>query len=134
MSQENVELLRRAYEAFNAGDPSVFLEHYDPNIVLWVSPSFTESGTFLGAAGVEQYFTEFFAPFGDSFRVVPDEFIEVGDSVIVLTTEHAQGRRSGAQVGSRQHPLIFTLRAGKIIRIDIHVGRSDALEAVGLRE
>ena len=47
MSAENVELLRRAYKAFNEGDRSVFLEHYDPDILLWVSPSYPESGTVL---------------------------------------------------------------------------------------
>ena len=132
MSAENVELLRRAYKAFNEGDRSVFLEHYDPDILLWVSPSYPESGTVLGAADVERWFAEFFAPFGRSFRVEPEELIEVGDSVVVLTTELAQGRRSGAEVSTRQHTLIYTLRAGKIIRIDIHVGRSDALAAVGV--
>jgi ketosteroid isomerase-like protein len=109
MSQENVELLRRAYEAFNEGDPSVFLEHYDPEILLWVSPGHSlESGCFVGASAVERCFTEFIAAFGGSFRVEAEEFIDVGDSVIVLTTERAQGRRSGAEVSSRQHPIIYT--------------------------
>ena len=134
MSQENVEFLRRAYEALNDGDPYVFLEHYDPNILLWVWPGFPESGCFLGAASVERYFAELFAPFGGSFRVEPEEFIEVGDSVVVLTTARAVGRRSGAEVGGWRHPLIYTLRAGKIIRIDVHAGRTEALEAVGLSE
>ena len=41
-----------------------FLEHDDPNILLWVWPGFPESGCFLGAASVERYFAELFAPFG----------------------------------------------------------------------
>ncbi len=134
MSQENVEFLRRAYDAFNEGDPSVFLDHYDPDIVLWVSPDRPESGCFLGRQAVERWFAEFFAPFGRSVRVEPEEFIEVGDSVVVLTTERAEGRQSGAEVSSQQHPLIYTRRAGKIIRIDVRAGRTDALAAVGLRE
>ena len=52
MSQENVELLSRAYAAFNEGDPSVFLERYDADIVLWVSPSSPERGCFLGRQAV----------------------------------------------------------------------------------
>lgn len=39
MTQDNVELVRRAYEAFNAGDPSVWLGLYDPDIVLVVAPN-----------------------------------------------------------------------------------------------
>ena len=134
MSQENLELLRRAYEAFNDGDPSVFLDHYDPDIVLWVGPHSIEAGTVLGAATVEQWFTEYFAPFGSSLRIDIEEFVEVGDSVVVLTIERARGRRSGAEITSRQHPIVYTLRAGKIIRIDLHASRAEALEAVGLSE
>ena len=134
MSQENVEFLRRAYEALNDGDPYVFLEHYDPNILLWVWPGFPESGCFLGAASVERYFAELFAPFGGSFRVEPEEFIEVGGFSGRPDHRPAVGRRSGAEVGGWRHPLIYTLRAGKIIRIDVHAGRTDALEAVGLSE
>ena len=107
--RRRTSMLRRAYEAFNEGDPSVFLEHYDPEILLWVSPGHSlESGCFVGASAVERCFTEFIAAFGGSFRVEAEEFIEVGDSVIVLTTERAQGRRSGAEVSSRQHPIIYT--------------------------
>jgi ketosteroid isomerase-like protein len=113
----------------------VFLEHYDPESLLWVSPGHSlESGCFVGASAVEWCFTEFIAAFGGSFRVEAEEFIDVGDSVIVLTTERAQARRSGADVSSRQHPLIYTLRAGKIIRIDVYPRRTDALEAAGLQE
>jgi ketosteroid isomerase-like protein len=134
MSQENVELLRRAYQAFNDGDPSIFLEHYDPDIVLWIGPHSLEAGTVLGATAVEKWFAEYFAPFGGSLRIEIEDLVEVGDSVVVFTNDRAQGRRSGVEVTSRQHPLVYTLRAGKIIRIDLHADRAEALEAVGLSE
>lgn len=55
MSQENVELVRRADEAFNEGDPSVFLERYAPDIVLSVSSDLLlETGPVMGAAEVEK--------------------------------------------------------------------------------
>jgi ketosteroid isomerase-like protein len=134
MSQENVAFLRRAYAAFNDGDPSVFLDHYDPAIVLWVGPHSIASGSVFGAEAVEKWFVDYFAPFGRSFRVDVEELIEAGDSVVVVATEQAQGRQSGAVVSSREHPLVYTMRAGKIIRIDLHGSRDDALETVGLRE
>ena len=38
MSQKNVETIRQAFEAYKSGDPSVFLDLYDPDIVLRISP------------------------------------------------------------------------------------------------
>jgi ketosteroid isomerase-like protein len=133
MSQENVELLRRAYEAFNDGDPSIFLERYDPDILLCISPDLPETGPVLGAADVEKWFTDYFTPFGHSFRVKPHEFIDVGESVIVLGTEQAQGRRSGAEV-EHDAAVVYTFRAGRIIRIDVPADADEARQILGLGE
>jgi ketosteroid isomerase-like protein len=102
--------------------------------VLWVGPHSIASGSVFGAAAVEAWFVDYFAPFGRSFRVEVEELIAVGDSVVVVATKHAEGRQSGAEVSSREHPLVFTMRAGRIIRIDLHGSRTDALEAAGVRE
>src|SRR5690348_8322095 len=68
--------LRRAYDAFNAGGPSVWLELYDPDIVLRVAPDASvEPGAFLGPEAVEGWFTELFRPFGKSFHVEVLEMI-----------------------------------------------------------
>jgi ketosteroid isomerase-like protein len=132
MSEENVALMRRAYEEFNQGNRSLFVELYDPDILLWVSPTLYDSGCHVGTLAVERYFAEMFASFSHSYRVDLEELIPVGDSVIVLATESAQGRRSGAEVRSAEHTTIYTLRVGKIIRIDLHARRAEALAAMGL--
>jgi ketosteroid isomerase-like protein len=56
MSQENVESIRHAFEAFNKGDYSVFLALYDPDIVCVVPQGEIESGVFHGAEEVERYY------------------------------------------------------------------------------
>jgi ketosteroid isomerase-like protein len=132
MSQENVETIRRAFDAYNRGDPSVFLDLYDPDIVLRISPPFIESGTYHGAADVEHWYRRWFASFGESYRMTLRELIDAGDSVVAIYDAGARGRRSGVQVGWRSIPLIFTMRGGKIIRIDHPTGLDEALEAVGL--
>jgi ketosteroid isomerase-like protein len=131
MSQENVETVRHAFEAFNEGDYSVFLKLYDRDIVLCVPPGVIESGVFHGAKEVERYYRRWFGPFGESARVEIEELIEAGDSVIAIHRERARGRLSGAEV-DRLSYSIHTLRGGKIIRIDHPATREAALEAVGL--
>src|SRR5690348_16932468 len=134
MSQENVEAIRQAFEAYNSGDPSVFLDLYDPDIVLRVSTAYIESGTYHGAAEVEHWYRRWFASFGESYRMTLGELIDAGDSVVVTYDASARGRSSGAEVAWRSISLIFTMRGGKIIRIDHPIDLDEALEAVGLSE
>jgi ketosteroid isomerase-like protein len=134
MSQRNAEIIRHAFEAFNEGDFSVFLNLYDEDIVLHVSPPSIEAGSYYGAEAVERYYRRFFAPFGETYRVEIEDLFEAGDSVVVFHRARARGRRSGAEVESVSLAGIFTMRGGKIIRIDHPSDREAAIEAVGLSE
>jgi ketosteroid isomerase-like protein len=132
MSQDNVDLLRRATEARNAGDPSVWVGLCDPDIVLVVAPmTGPEPGTYVGAAAVVQWYTDFFRPFGRSFHVELLETIAVGDSVIVVQRYVARGRSSGAEVQAPSVVNVVTFRAGRVIRIDNTESREAALRLVG---
>jgi ketosteroid isomerase-like protein len=134
VSQENVETLRTAWEAFNTGDPTVFLDRYDQDILLHVvGQRFMTPGTFVGAGAVERWFDDFYRSFSRGLQAVPLEFVEAGDSVIVSINQAAKGRVSGAKVEGRVES-IFTFRGGSIIRIDLVESRNEALKAVGLEE
>src|SRR5688572_22369623 len=131
---ENEALVRKAFDAFNSGDPSFFLDHYDPDIVLRISPPNINSGTYHGAEAVERHYSQFFGTFGGTFRVEIERLIEVGDSVLVISKNTARGRRSGAKVQSVLVPWLVTFRGGKIIRIDEPASLEEACEIVGLSE
>jgi ketosteroid isomerase-like protein len=128
---ENAKLVRDAIDAFNSGDPSLFLDHYDPDIVVRISPPGINSGTYHGAKETEQYYSQFFEAFGGTFRIEIQKLIEVGDSVLTVSKETARGRRSGAPV---QDSLvrITTIRGGKIIRIDQPATLEEACAILGL--
>ena len=133
MSQENVETIRQAFEAYNSGDPSVFLDLYDPEIILCVSPAAsTEPGTFVGAERVEQWFQNFFSAFGRTFHIEVLELVEAGDSVVSIHRQTGRGHRSGIEVASPPVTAILTFRGAKVIRIDLPGSREEALAAVGL--
>jgi ketosteroid isomerase-like protein len=132
VSQENVEALTRGLEAFNKGSPQVFLDMYDPDIVLRVEYGIP-TGTFLGAEAVEQWFDDFYAAFARGFHFEFSELIVSGDSVVVIARNTGIGRTSKVRV-ERTFASVFTFRAGRIIRIDLAGTRQQALRAVGLAE
>src|SRR5687767_5378986 len=106
MSQENVELVLRAFDAFNEGDSAFFLSLYDPDIVLTVGAPAIDSGVYHGAEAVESFYRQFFATFGGTYRFEAEEVVDVGDSVLVIAKASARGRRSGAAVEQRATPFI----------------------------
>ncbi len=131
MSVENVEIVRRIYEAWAKGAPgdSGLL---DPEIE-WVNPpAAVEPGTRVGA----ENFGEAAASVSDSFkgvRVEIEELIDRGDRVIVIGTLHGMGRGSGADVERRQG-YIWTIRDGKAVRFEWFTDPREALKAAGLSE
>ena len=67
------------------------------------------------------------------YRVMPEEFVDSGDSVVVTVRLRGRGRGSGVEVDARFYD-VYTLRDGKIVRMDQFTERSQAFEAVGLAE
>jgi ketosteroid isomerase-like protein len=65
--------------------------------------------------------------------LIPEEFADMGDRVVVTVRFRARGRGSGTPVDARLYD-VFTLRDGKIVRMDQFAERAEALEAVGPRE
>src|SRR5437867_1371595 len=134
MSSGNAELVREAFEAFNDGDSSFFLDLYDPDIVLRIWPPHIHAGTYYGAKEVERYYTQFFAAFGGTYRFEMEKVVEAGDSVLTISRATARGRQSGATVESIASPWLTTIRGGKIIRIDHPASLEEAFEILGISE
>ena len=63
---------------------------------------------------------------------MPEEFEDLGDRVVATVRLRGRGRGSGIEIDARFYD-VYTLRDGKIVRMDQFTERSDALEAVWLR-
>jgi ketosteroid isomerase-like protein len=131
MSQENVELVRRAWEAIDRRDNDSLFELYDPDIV-WQSHYGPISGSYHGHAGVRQFFREW-AEALESFRARAQEFIDAGDFVVVDVAVWARGRGSGVEAEMPQGHLC-TVRNGRLTRVELFESKDKALEAAGLSE
>jgi ketosteroid isomerase-like protein len=131
MSQENVEIVRRAAEAFGRGDLDAALQDADPATeVDWSKSRGVEAGTYRGVEETRR----FWATFHDAFErivVVPEEFIEHGDHVIVCDRSRMWGR-DGIEVAAKRDGC--AVRDGRIIAWRLCRDRAEALKAVGLAE
>jgi ketosteroid isomerase-like protein len=131
VSRENVEMLRRGYEALASG--RVDFEGLDPEIE-WRGPrEFPDlAEPRYGHEGVRQYMAKL-SEVLDDYRVVAEEFIDAGDNqVLVFSREGGSGKGSGAPVQTHPTAHLWALRDGKAIRMQSYWERSEALEAVGL--
>jgi ketosteroid isomerase-like protein len=75
---------------------------------------------------------EWMEAFGE-FHIEPEEFIDTADAVIVAVAYTGRGRGSDVTVTDKWFYL-YRVREGKIFRWRPYRTRSDALQAVGLKE
>jgi ketosteroid isomerase-like protein len=64
-------------------------------------------------------------------RLEAEEFVELGDRVLVLTRQSGRGKHSGVLL-DRELGDLFTFRDGKIVRLESYWNRDEAVRAAGL--
>jgi hypothetical protein len=134
MSQENVEIVRRANRAFNSGDREGALADYHPDVEwrdLDHAPDTPEC--VRGVAALRGLMDQWDEPF-EEFRAEIEEYIDAGDCVVAVTHWRGKGKGSGLIVD--QHTAdVFEFADGKIVRVTLaYSDKSAALKAVGLGE
>ena len=128
MSQENVEIIRRSIDHLNRSDELLW-DVIDPEIEIH-DHDVPDGDVFHGHAGRLKWETTFVSAW-EHVSVEPEEYIDAGgDKVVLLHRLTAQGR--GGISLERQDGVVYTLRDGKIVRMDYYGSRVEALEAVGL--
>jgi ketosteroid isomerase-like protein len=134
MSQENVEVVRRANAAFNGGDYERFAEGLHPEIEFRDHAHAADAPEALkGAQVVLSLLSEWRESF-DDFRAEVSEYIDAGDHVVCVTRWTGRGKASDAAVDVSQVD-VYELRDGKIVRATLaYPDKTTALEAVGLSE
>ena len=133
MSQENVEIVRRAGEVLERRDWQAGADLFDPNVELHGTVGGLEEGKVLrGLSEIIQAFDTENDEVWDEHRIEPQEFIDAGDRVVVLQREY-QRSKGGAELVI-DTATIVDLRDGRIVRIQGYMNPAEALEAVGLSE
>jgi ketosteroid isomerase-like protein len=137
MSQENVELVRRAYEALGPYpgrvDESTYAKWIAPDVEADFSAVYPDAPiTRVGPESVSRVMA--MLPWGRSVKIEPERFFDVDEErVLVFIHVTAKGEGSGAPVDMRDaHEL--TIRDGLIVRLKVYADRAEALKAAGLSE
>jgi ketosteroid isomerase-like protein len=132
MPQENVEIVRRSFEAFQGGDYEAAMAALDPGIEYDLT-HFPDGQIYLGHDGVREAFRIWLGTWED-YRQVLDELIDLGgDEVLAVVREFGRGKGSGIEV-ERPTAGVWTMRDGKAVRIRFYAGKAEALQAAGLSE
>lgn len=131
MSAENVEIVRRIYDADARRDVAAARELLDPEIeVEYRGQLIDKAATYHGLAGMRQLMESIRENF-DEFDVEVEEYIDQGDHVVVALHQRAVGRASGIPVDIHIGQ-VWTVRDGRATRWRIYKSKAEALAAVGI--
>ena len=129
MSQENVDNLRRGFEAYVRGDFDEALANLDPDVVYkQAGPDSGVRGRDAVRASLERWDAEW-----DEMEMTSEEIIDAGDHLIQAILFRGRGRGSGVEVEGRFFQ-VHTVKDGKSVHWEEFSDRAEALEAAGLSE
>ena len=127
----NTDTLKQGYEAFGRGDLDGATESFADSI-RWENPEAPQipnNGVTEGKDAVKQLFADL-GTYWESFSIVPDEFIESGDTVVVLSHAEAKGKDTGKQV---RLPWVHIWRfsGGQVTEVQALTDTALAADALG---
>ena len=123
MSHENVEIVRR----FVLSDPDDLSDAH-PDIVWNPVDEVASQGHDALRAALARWMGEW-----DEYQDALEELEDLGDRVLATYYFRGRGRGSGIEIDQRFYE-VYTVRDGKVVRMDEYATRAEALEAAGLRE
>jgi ketosteroid isomerase-like protein len=126
MSEENVELVRRIYDAWSREESA---RDFLAEDVEYVNPDYAvEPGTRRGRASFRIVRETF-----EDFKIRIDRFIDAGDDVVVLAHYTASGSGGGVPLQG-EHGYLWTVRDGLAVRFCWFQSHREVLKAAGLSE
>src|SRR6185437_4263313 len=128
MSEQNVEAVRRAWEAFNRGDLEAFFADAAADVEFVEDPAFPEAAVFRGREEIRAYLASFQEAMADH-RFEIEELRDLGERVLALLHETARGTSSGVDVDQRP-VFLYEFRDGSIVRVRAYLDRAQGLAAV----
>jgi ketosteroid isomerase-like protein len=134
MSQENVEIVRKSFEAWLGRDRETTAQLVDPGAEFHGTVGGLEEGRIAhGLPQAEQTFEAEDLEAWEERRLEAEEFIDAGDDVVVLLHEYRRGRSSGVELET-ETAVVVAVSGGRVVRIQGYMDRDAALKAAGLSE
>ena len=132
--QEDVEVIREAFERWNSRDIDYWIKHADPQVEIWSKyAALDQAGEpYRGHDGMREWRAEIDRNF-DVHEVFADEVREARGKVLVLGAVRFRGKTSRTEM-DYSFGWVCEMRDGALLRMFFYSSHSEALEAVGLRE
>ena len=131
MSQENVELVKRMYALFEAGDAEGTLACFSEDVVVEAPdrPDLTDGRGREALGAVVSSWVEPWEVWNEEINDVR----ELGDRVIVISTQRGRAKGSGIEI-TAQYAYLYEVRNGELSRMGLYSTPDAALEAAGLSD
>ena len=136
MSEENLETLQRAQEAWNAENLDGWLAELDPEAEWHTALEQALEGrgsTYRGHDGLRKAWDEYRSEAWGGLMNQIEEIRDLGESVLILGHLDVAGRTTGIE-SNQEFGQLVTFRDGKILRSEDFLSHAEALEAAGLTE
>lgn len=130
MSGENIDIVRRGYDAWNRGDLPGVLELVDPSFE-WHEASEVPGGVHVYTRGQFESYLMSLGRHWETFRFEPQELREAGDLVLAEVLELGRGRASGVEV-AQSFVHVWTMRNRRACRMQAYLDKRDAMREAGL--
>ena len=132
MSQENVELVRKLFDVYNERSFEENFDLIDPDIVWDVSRVQLPDGITFTSRSELRSFVEAWDEGFESDHVAAEEITGRGNRLVVMVRHRGRGRISGAEI-DQTFAMVWTLRDGRAVRMEMYPTYDEALEASGLK-
>ena len=131
MSEENVELMRRAVETWNLGDLDAWAEYASDDITWYPLAENTQTAPARGKEATLEFVRDWIEPWKE-YSVEVHRMIDAGDAVVMMTTQTGRDE-TGTEVTIEMH-AVGLVRDGKLAEMRWFLSEADALEAAGVSE
>jgi len=136
MSEHNVDVVREAIALMNGGEngelaPRMF-DLFADEVLVDMSRRLLHPDVYQGHPGLRRLRREV-PELWDGFLLTPERIMDAGESVMVIDTQLVRRSVAGGEI-ARRSAVIWTLRSGRIIRVEVGLDPQEALELVRLRE
>jgi ketosteroid isomerase-like protein len=131
MSQENISVIRGMYESFSTGDVSAVLRRMHQQIEWKEAENFiyADRNPYVGPQAVlEGVFMRLASEWAD-FMVIPEEWLDAGNHVVVLGTYSGRHKESGKEVRA-QFAHIWGVTHGRVVRFQQYTDTKQFAEAI----
>ena len=126
-----MEAIRRMYNRWEQ-ERTFNPDDFHPEFQMRPAFSDVEGHSYEGYDGYKSWREEM-DQFVEADRYEPEDFVDLGDHVLVTGTWYVTSKITGAPVQA-SHPHLWTFRDGKPWRWEIYPSKAEALEAAGRRE